>query len=451
MSKRTWTKCMLALIATAGLACASASAGDWGHWRGPNYNGSTDEAELPTQFSRTDGVKWSAPMPGPSAGTPIVVGDSVLVSSTDPSKQQLVAICLDRTTGKVKWSHDVSSGYQAGGAGDKLHLDERSNYASPSPVSDGKVAIFVYGNGDFIAFDMDGKQLWYKNLQKEYGDFAYQWTFSASPTIYEGRLYLPILQRNEPAQGGRGKQGAESFLLALDPMTGKELFRAVRPTDAVKESRESYGSVIPFEGAGRKELIIGGGDILTGHDPATGAELWRWGTYNPSHREVWWRVVPSPVVADGVVVINAPKKAPTYAVRTGAKGDVSSSGLAWKSADGSVITSDVPTPLFYQGKLFVQSDIKKSISAVEPATGKILWTTPLTGTDMFWSSPTGGGGHIYTMNVRGHVVVLDPATGKILLRTPMAAEDENDMRSSIAAAGGNLFIRTNKALICVGK
>ena len=48
-----------------------------------------------------------------------------------------------------------------------------------------------------IAYDLDGEELWRRNVQKEYGDFAFLWTFSASPTIWEGVLYLPVLQRDD--------------------------------------------------------------------------------------------------------------------------------------------------------------------------------------------------------------------------------------------------------------
>ena len=68
---------------------------------------------------------------------------------------------------------------------------------------------FFFGNGDLAAYDMAGKPLWERNLQKDYGDFAFQWTFSSSPQLYAGRLYVQILQRNL-AVGNRGKDGSKS-------------------------------------------------------------------------------------------------------------------------------------------------------------------------------------------------------------------------------------------------
>jgi outer membrane protein assembly factor BamB len=435
--------CLLSLL-TASIA----SAQDWPNWRGPHYNGSTNQTNLPVEFSPTKSVKWVATLPGPSAATPIIWKDSVFVSSTDTAKEQLVALCLDRATGKVRWKHNAGSGYQPAGEGTKLQIDERSNYASPSPVTDGERVIFFYGNGDLAAFSLDGKKLWARNLQRDYGDFAFQWTFSSSPQLYEGRLYMQILQRNQPV-GPRGKSDSVSYLLALDPATGKELWRHIRPSEARLESLEAYSTPIPFAHNGRKELIIAGGDVVTGHDPATGRELWRWGTWNPT-RIGHWRLVPSPVTGGGVVLVCAPKRAPAYATKAGGSGDLGMAGLVWQSEERSPVTSDVPTPLFYDGKFYVLSDVRKALSCVNPADGSVLWTTPLNEFAMCWGSPTGADGKIYLLSMNGEAIVVDANDGKILAKNPMA-EGEGGIYSTIAIAHGNLFIRTNSKLYCIGK
>lgn len=436
----------LTLLSAAGAAMAQ----DWANWRGPLYNGSSPNAKnLPVKFSPKENVKWVADMPGPSAATPIIYGDNVFLSSVDTAKETLVAMCLDRKTGKVKWSHAVGSGYMPGGEGNKVQLDGRSNYASPSPVTDGKRVVFFYGNGDLAAFDMAGKKIWQRNLQKDLGDFAFQWTFSSSPQLYDGTLYMQILQRNQTV-GARGKQNAPSFLMAMNPDTGVEMWRQDRPSNAVMESREAYSTPIPHERNGRKELIVSGGDVLTGHDPKTGKELWRWGTWNESHREAWWRLVPSPVVGGNVVLVCAPKRAPVYAAKLGGSGDMGKSGLAWASEERSPLTSDVPTPLFYKGKFYILSDVRRSISCVEPETGKVIWTKPTPGRQMCWASPTGADDKIYLMNLNGDVFVLEAETGNLLAENPMD-EEGAEIRSSIAVAHGNLFIRTKGKLYCIGQ
>lgn len=440
------------LVLTAALTLlttGAAMAQNWPNWRGPDYNGSSDAKSLPIKFSPTENVKWSLDMPGPSAATPVIYGDNVFLTSVDTKNEALVAYCLDRKTGTIKWKHDVGTGYIAGGEGSKVQKDYRSNYASPSPVTDGKRVYFFFGNGDLAAFDMAGKKIWQRNLQKDYGDFAFGWTFSSSPVLYDGKLYMQILQRDRPI-GQRGKQGAKSFLLAMNPETGAELWQVERPSNAIMESREAFTTPIPHKGNGRTELLVAGGDCVTGHDPATGKELWRWGTWNESHRIPHWRLVPSPVAGDGIVLVCAPKNAPVYATKLGMNGDLGDTGVAWKSELRGPVTSDVPTPLFYQGKFYIQSDGRQSLSCVDPKTGSVAWTVPIPGRTMCWASPTGADGKIYTMNLDGIVYVLDAKDGKLLHEVAMT-EEGKDIRSSIAVAHGNLFIRTHDKIFCIGK
>ena len=417
-----------------------AFAENWAQWRGPAFNGSSPEKHLPAEFSKTENVAWSLDLPGPSAAAPIIWGDRVFVTSGDKKEKSLVALCLDRKTGKVLWHHTISAQYQR---------DDRSNYASPSPVTDGKLAIFFYGNGDFVAFDFAGKKVWSRNIQTDYGDFAYQWTFSSSPLLHGGKLYLQVLQRDEPVHG-KGKPGGESFLLALDPATGKTLWRHVRPCEAAAESREAFSTPLPFEHNGRKELVILGGDCITGHDPATGKELWRWGTWNPS-KIGHWRLVPSPTAGDGIILASAPKNAPIFAVKAGGSGTLADSAIAWQGEPKDGLTSDVPTPLFYLGDFFVLSDGKKTLTRVEPKTGKIKWSLTTPGNKKYEASPTGADGKIYLMNFAGDVVVVDADKGQVLHTTLLGEENDNETRSAIAVSQGQIFIRTNSKLYCIGK
>jgi outer membrane protein assembly factor BamB len=431
----------LVLVALAGLG-ASARAENWAHWRGPFFNGSTTETNLPAQWSKSDNVVWRADLPGPSAATPVIQEDSVFVSSTDANARTILALAIDRRNGKVLWQQKIDDG---------MGHSDNSNYASPSPVTDGKIVVFAYGNGDLAAFDFAGQQLWARNLQKDYGDFAYQWTYGASPTLYGGRLYVQVLQRNVPVHGrGRTDAPIDSFLLALDPATGKTLWRQVRPCDAEQESHEAYTTPIPFVYRGREELLIAGGDCLTGHDPATGKELWRWGTWNPD-KIGHWRLVPSPVSGEGVILACAPKGDPIYAIKAGGAGTLGDAGLVWKTTDDRRVSSDVPTPLFYLGDFFVLNEGRKGLSRVEPRTGKARWSLDTPGSSRYESSPTGADGKIYFMNFRGQVVVVDANAGKVLNTVGMGDVGDNMTRSTIAIAHGELFIRTNSKLYCIGK
>ncbi len=433
------------------LLAASLHAGDWPHWRGPHFNGSTSETNLPTSWSTTENVRWSVDLPGPGASTPIIVGDNVFLTSTDPATATLKALCLDRASGKPRWVEEVESG--------EIRRDSRSTFAAPSPVTDGQIVIFFFGNGTLAAFDVEGHAQWKRNIQRDYGDFAFLWTFSSSPLLYEGKLYLQVLQRDVPVQrrfGGpsrraeSGDPAIESYLLAMNPADGKTLWKQNRPCEAVMESREAFSSPIPFEHDGRKELLVAGGDELTSHDPETGKELWRWGTWNPQ-RIGHWRLVPSPVAGGGVILACAPKKDPIYAVNAGGNGVLTDDALAWVSDDARAVAADVPTPAFYDGDFFVLNDLRQSLSRVEPKSGKVKWTMETPGRRKYEASPLAADGKIYLVNFDGDVVVVNAADGLVLNTISMSEPSEDPVRSSICAAHGNLFIRTNDKLYCIGQ
>src|SRR2546426_3783149 len=232
-------------------------------------------------------------------------------------------------------------------------------------------------------------------------------------------------------------------------MTGKELWRHVRPADAVQESLEAFTTPIPFTHDGRSEILIAGGDCITGHDPAAGRELWRWGTWNPD-KIGHWRLVPSPVAGGGTVLACAPKGSPVYAVKAGGNGALKESDLGWISQDREV-SSDVSTPLFYKGHFFILNSDKRMLSCVDPATGKVIWTGNLESKAKIEASPTGADDKIYAMNHRGDVFVVQAGNEFKLLHTiSLGDEGDKDLRSGIAVSQGQLFIRTGGKLYCVG-
>lgn len=432
------------LLAAWWLACVSSvQAGDWPHWRGPFFNGSSEETGLPEQWSRTDGVAWSVTLPGAAAATPVIWEDRVLLSGADAARDRLQAMCVSRKTGQILWQHDVAQG---------VSKDYRSNFAASSPVTDGRQAIFFYGSGELVAYGLDGKPQWARNLAHDYGPFAFMWTFSSSPLLYNGKLYVQVLQRDEPVEG-RGLAGRfnESYLLALDPQTGKTLWRQVRPSQAVAESREAFTTPVPATVGGQTQLLVAGGDALSAHDPQTGKELWRWGTWNPE-RLPHWRLVPSPVAGDGSVLACAPKRSPIYAIRAGGSGLLDDDCLAWVSRQARGLSSDVPTPAFYDGDFFILSDVRKNLSRVEPQTGQIKWTVPTPGNAKYEASPLAADGKLYLINFDGQVAVFRAADGQLLRTIPMDEPTKGEVvRSSITAAHGQLFIRTTRHLYCVGK
>jgi outer membrane protein assembly factor BamB len=274
------------------------------------------------------------------------------------------------------------------------------------------------------------------------------WLYGGSPLLYRDKLYVQVLQR-EPhgdyAHALDSHPTRDSYLLCIDPKTGKDLWRQPRKTDAVMESMEAYTTPLPLEINKRREVIVAGGDYVTAHNPDTGEELWRCGGLNLRH-EQWWRLVSSPVAVEDLVLACGPKRDPVLAIRDGGKGMVTDTNIAWKS---KIATPDVCTPLVYQKKLFVLDGDRQTLASLDPKTGEKQWSGKFSVHETFSASPTGADGKIYCISEGGTVVVADAGDEFKILST-IKLHEEN-CRGSIVASGGQLFVRTGKNLWCVGK
>ena len=437
-----------AAATVATFLASAAPAEDWPQWRGPRFNGSTLEKGLPETFSKSESVAWTALLPGPSAATPIVWGDRVFLSSTEPTTKGLVAMCLRAADGQVLWRKRL-------GADTKV---DRNTLASPSPVTDGRLAYFLFGSGDLAALDFAGHVVWSRNLVKDFGNLALKYGYSSSPlllgdqpspsqagpaTAGGGRLYVAVLRRPKPYRGEAGAATLDSFLLAIDAATGKDVWKEVRLTQANDESHESYATPVPCEREGRQEILMAGGDCVTSSDPTTGKELWRL-AYNPS-RDGMWRLIPSVVTFDDLVLAVTPRGKALMAIRPAGTGTLAADRIAWTFTGH---TSDSATPLLYDGRLYVLDSDAKVMTCLDPKTGRERWHGSLGGA-VWRASPTGADGRIWCLSEDGEVAVL--AAGdqfKVLARVALG---DGPAQASIAVANQHLYIRTASRLTCIGK
>ncbi|MDP6546728.1 MAG: PQQ-binding-like beta-propeller repeat protein [Phycisphaerae bacterium] len=420
------------------LAVSSVQAENWPQWRGPHSDGTTAETNLPTTWSKTENITWSTKMPGATASTPIVWGDRVFTTAADKAKN-LLAICLDAGSGKILWSEKTGKDRRVAGS--------NHNMSSPSPVTDGKSVFFLFGTGDIVAYDFKGKRLWSRDIEKDYGPFILKWGYGSSPLLHAGKVYVQVLHNKKPGEYGvKGHPAGvvESYLLALDASSGKTLWKHVRPTDAGGESTESYGTPLLCEIQGVKQIVIHAAEYLTGHDPKTGRELWRW-QFVPHGRERWQRVVSSAVAGDGVLYFGRPRWRGLYAVRPSGKGVLKPEAMLWKH---DKFANDASTPLLYKGRLYVLCGKTKTIACMDPKTGKPVWSQKLDAKSQFRSSPTGADGKIYFTSMNGAVFVLQ--AGDAFKQLAKIEMKEKKCLSTISVSGGKLFLRTPGFLYCIG-
>lgn len=412
-------------------------ATEWPQWRGPFFNGSTDEKNIPDSWSQTEGIAWVSPLPGPSGATPIIFNDRVFVSSTVKGSHNFVALCFDAQDGRRLWEKHIGS--------DSRRFP-RNNMASPSPVTDGKYIFFLYGCGNLVGFDYEGNKLWSRNIETEYGNLALKFGYSSSPLLYQNKLFILVIRRNKPYRRPQADASLDSYLMALDPRTGNTIWKQQRPTNAYDEGMETYSTPIPFVRNGRAEILNTGADFITAHDPDTGKELWRFEYHTSKVRDS--RIIPSLVIGDGLIFGTRHKHGGVFALQPPNPNNPSGR-IVWEF-DGP--SPDAGTPLYYQKRLYLLNGIKygKVVTCLEPKTGRKIWQGKIGGRGPWRASLTGADGKLYCINETGEVVVLAAAGDefKIIFQTKI---EERPIQSSIAIADGRLFIRTARNLYCIGK
>ena len=262
-------------------------------------DGISTEKGLPTTWSATENVAWKLPLPAFSGSTPIIWNDTIFLNvATERATGQIELWAVDRNKQAVAWKRPLSG---------ENRIGNKQNMSSPSPVTDGKHVWVMTGTGILKGFDFAGKELWTRDIQKDYGQFGIQFGYASSPLLHGDALYLQVLHgmhTDDP-----------SYVLKIDKMTGKTVWRVERPTDALHESPDSYTTPALLQYDGKTEIVITGGDLVTGHDPATGKELWRADVLNPQNSRNY-RIISSPIIAGGLII--APTRVnPLVALRPG--------------------------------------------------------------------------------------------------------------------------------------
>jgi outer membrane protein assembly factor BamB len=427
MLRHAWTAVLFATIATI---TTSLLADSWPQWRGPSLDGVSTEKNLPTKWSATENVAWKLPLPAFSGSTPVIWDDFVFLNvATERATGQIELWAVDRIKQTVVWKRPLSNVNRIG---------NKQNMSSPSPVTDGRHVWVMTGTGILKGFDFAGKELWTRDIQKDYGAFGIQFGYGSSPLLHGQGLYVQVLHgmnTDDP-----------SYVLRIDALTGKTVWRVERPTDATVESPDSYTTPALLQHGGKTEIVITGGDVVTGHDPATGAEVWRADVLNPTNRSNY-RIISSPVIAGGLII--APSRVnPLVALRPGGTGDISKSHVAWTFHRGP----DVPSPVSDGTYLYLVSETGV-VYCLDLKTGALVYGPNRLPSDFYSSSPVLADGKIYVTGETTGVTTVFRAgpTFEILASNTFNDPCSPYCLASIAVSQGQLFVKTDANMWVLGQ
>ncbi|TDI25605.1 MAG: hypothetical protein E2P06_04450 [Acidobacteria bacterium] len=436
---------VIGLVALGG----AVQAEDWPHWRGPDGRRISSERDLPTTWSRDSGVAWRTPLRGLGVSSPIVVGDLVFLTSQigrgplrpgahpalarggaeSPDDERplggrrvdgdgdgvvFLVSAFDRADGRSVWEYELAAD------GDLSQAHQKHNMASPSAVSDGERVYAWFGTGQLVALDMHGGLVWQRHLGRDYGPFEIVWGHSSSPVLYED---LIILQCDH-------ETGA--YLLALDLRTGEERWKADRGP-----ALRSYSTPLVVAGPDGDELVVNANAGLDGYDPSTGTWLW----HADGHNEY---PIASATYDDGGMLYTGRghRAGPYMAIRLGGRGVVDESHVAWRVPTGAPYISSI---LYYQGLIYMANG-NGIVTVVDAETGRRVWQDRVGG--IYSASPLAGDGKVYLFSETGETVVLQAGRELNILQRNDLGER---VVSSPAVSDGRIFIRTDEALIAVGR
>ena len=419
-------------VLTVGLIAAgmhSALADNWPQWRGPHFDGISQETHLPTVWSATQNVAWKLQLPGAAGATPVTWGDDIFLTSADG--QDLLIMCIG-TDGKERWRDVLASGNQSA-------RNDEGNSASPSPCTDGTHVWVFMGTGDLACYTMKGQKVWAVNLQQRFGNFDIQFGMASTPVLYKGNILLALIH-------GDGKSDThEAVVASLDGLTGNTLWQSPRVTGSYAENEHSYASPVLYDFDGLSLLITHGADHTIAYDPDSGKEVWRLGGLNPQddparQYHTTLRFVASPGIAPGIVLCPTAKNGPLFAIRPDRKGNLTHAAraLLWKLEKN---TPDVPTPLIHDGLAYLCRE-NGVLQVHDAKTGAEIYAER-THNQRHRASPVFADGHLYLTARDGKVTVVKAGKTFEIVAQNDTGEDQS---ATPVISNGAIYLRTFQSL-----
>ena len=424
-------KCLPALLASL-VAASVAQAENWPQWRGPRLDGSSLDAGFPVTAEGSQ--TWKVELPGSGHASPIVWEDKIFTVAALPDTEERVLLCLDRTSGKLLWQSSVLKAPAEG-------IHKLNSLASSTPATDGECVFTAFldntpteatrkanegrvipkgevpkGTVVVSAHDFSGKQIW----QVRPGLFSSKHGFCSSPIVFEDKVIVNC------------DHDGDGYIVALDRKDGHELWRIDRPNKT-----RSYCVPLIRDIGGRTQMVLSGTMCVTSYDPRTGKLLWI--IDGPTEQ-----FVASLVFSEQTGLLYMTGGFPEHhllAIKPDGSGNVTDSHIVWRTNKG---VAYVPSPIVEGGHFLIVSDSGVA-HCFDAKSGEIEWEERLR---EHHASLVGAEGRVYFVNDFGVLRTVKP--GKTF---ELVAESElkEKVFASPAMSEGQIFIRSDKSLICLGK
>ena len=395
------------------IPAAGEAAKYWSRWRGPSGQGHVTGTNYTDSWSATEHIKWRTTVPGEGHSSPIVWGNHIFLTTATNGGATVSMLAFNRSTGAQLWQTALpTTGIE--------HVYPKNSRASATPVTDGTLVWASFGTHGLAAFDFSGKMVWHKDL----GDLSNYHGSAGSPVLYKDKIFL--------YQDHDGTASLRSFVAAFNAKTGEIVWKKDRVETV------GWGTPIVINTGERDELVVSSQRRIYAYNPETGDELW-------TVRGNTFEVIPTPVVGHGLVFVSSGRAGPTFAVKPGGKGDVTTTHVAWTSPKGSPF---VPSGLVHGDLLYLVNDMQSILTVFHAKTGELAYQDRLgiPVKEGFSSSPVAIGNKLFFTNDDGRTFVVEAGPAFKLLRT-------NDMGARVLASpalvDGVWYWRTDRELIAI--
>ena len=406
---------------------------NWPEWRGPLRTGAAPHANPPVTWSEDSNIQWKFTLPGLGHSSPVVWDNAVFLTTAvaygprlDPvpvtapgahdnknvtRRHRFFVICVDRTTGKIRWQRQVSDTLPHEGG------HTTGSLASASPVTDGEHVYAHFGSYGLYALDFDGTLVWSRNFGPMQSKHAHG--EGSSPTLQDGRLIV-----NWDHEG-------QSFVEAIDVHSGKTFWKTER------DEVTSWASPLIVAHDGRYQVIIAGTGKTRAYDLETGDTIWECGGLSAN-------IVATPVAADGIVVVGS-----SYEIRAmmgirlaGASGDITGTNqVGWRIRHR---TPYVPSMLLVDRSVYFLRHYQGILSRRDLASGdESAGPWRLSGLRDIYASPVAAAGRVYIVDLDGRTLVFQHGDAP---RQLAYNQLDDGFAATPALVGDQLILRGQRSL-----
>jgi len=374
-------------------------------FRGYMGQGISYHKNIPESWNGSTGenIKWKVASSKPGFSSPVIWGDKIFISGGDA--QSRVVSCYNRHTGQLIWEKEVTG--IPGSPATAPNVSHDTGLAAPTMSADGNRVYAIFATGDVVAFDMEGRQVWGRNLGVPRNSYGH----SSSLQVWGNK----VLVQYDTGSSGR--------MLALNTATGETIWDVERPVNI------SWASPVLIEVDGKIQVVTTSDPYVSGHDLETGAELWK-------VEAMMGEVGASVAYGDGLVF------ATNEYARLVAVEPKANTEFTWEDDE---YLAEASSPVAYNGLLYTATSYGVLV-CYDALTGEKKFEKEFN--DGFYSSPIIADGKLYIMDMGGvtHILKAD-ATGTII-GEPELGEGGVTVP---AMADGLIYIRGDEHLYCIGK